>query len=165
METNEKRIVVLKRIIGDMQLKDFANRYDIDPSYLSQVLNGHRNLGERAARNMETKISLLPGTLENPIVDPDGSSVVTSSDHMPRAAVANEAAQFAEIATPRSREILLKIANAAAQGRLSDSDIELLDQIASRFETVASKQPALASARSHKRLRERLANDDSLPKA
>lgn len=162
MDTNAKRIVVLRRIIGDMLLKDFANRFDIDPSYLSQILNGHRNLGERAARNMETKIDLVPGTLENPVVDDSESS---SLRDQVAEAVERRADQLSAIATPRSREILLKIVNAAAQGRLSDADIELLDKIASRFESGNSESLALTSSLGHKRLRERLAKDDPLSKA
>jgi transcriptional regulator with XRE-family HTH domain len=162
METNEKRIVVLRRIIGDMQLKDFANRFDIDPSYLSQILNGHRNLGERAARNMEAKIDLVPGTLENPVLDSVESLGV--ADNV-AASVERKADQLSAIATPRSREILLKIVNAAAQGRLSDADIELLDKIASRFESGTYESSALTSTAGHKRLRERLAKDDPLSKA
>lgn len=46
--------------------KDFANQHGLDASYLSQILNGHRNLGEKAAANLEEKIGLPSGSLVNP---------------------------------------------------------------------------------------------------
>lgn len=42
----------------------FARRYGLDASYISQILSGHRSFGEKSARNMETKIGLPPGTLD-----------------------------------------------------------------------------------------------------
>ncbi len=46
--------------------KDFANQHGLDASYLSQILNGHRNLGEKAAANLEEKIGLAAGSLVSP---------------------------------------------------------------------------------------------------
>lgn len=66
MDIYQSRIATLKALIGESSLKDFADRHDLDASYLSQILNGHRNMGERAAANMETKLALLPGTLTSP---------------------------------------------------------------------------------------------------
>lgn len=43
---------------------EFARTYGLDPSYLSQILNGHRGFGEKAARKMETQIGLQPGALD-----------------------------------------------------------------------------------------------------
>lgn len=66
MDIYQSRIATLRALIGDSSLKDFADRHDLDPSYLSQILNGHRNMGERAAANLEKKLSLLPGFLTAP---------------------------------------------------------------------------------------------------
>ncbi len=52
--------------MGDLTQKDFANRHSLDASYLSQLLNGHRNLGEKAAASLEQKIGLAPGSLVTP---------------------------------------------------------------------------------------------------
>ncbi|MGF6695193.1 SOS-response transcriptional repressor LexA [Metapseudomonas resinovorans] len=60
------RVEALKALIGGAPLKEFADRHDLDSSYLSQILNGHRNLGEKAAKNMEEKIGCAPGTLVAP---------------------------------------------------------------------------------------------------
>lgn len=63
MDIYETRVKHLREIIGENQLKDFAAAFDLDPSYLSQLLNGHRRLGERAAGTIERKLDLTPGTL------------------------------------------------------------------------------------------------------
>lgn len=60
------RIAALKELIGTSTLKEFADQHDLDPSYLSQILNGHRNLGEKAAKKMEEKIGCHPGYLVSP---------------------------------------------------------------------------------------------------
>ena len=66
MDINQLRIDALRRLIGDQKTKDFADHYDLDASYLSQMLNGHRPMGEKAARNLEAKIGLLAGALVAP---------------------------------------------------------------------------------------------------
>lgn len=43
----------------------FARKHDLDPNYLSQLLNGHRNMGEKAARELEQKVGLAPMTLDS----------------------------------------------------------------------------------------------------
>lgn len=63
MDIYETRIKNLREIIGDNQLKDFADAFELDPSYLSQLLNGHRRMGERAAMSLENKLGLMAGTL------------------------------------------------------------------------------------------------------
>ena len=69
MEMKERRKRTLARLIGDMRTKDFAEQYDLDASYLSQILNGHRGMGEKAARTMEIKIGLPEGTFLHPSVE------------------------------------------------------------------------------------------------
>lgn len=66
MDTNKLRVKALKRLMGDLSQADFAEMYDLNASYLSQILGGHRSFGERAAVNMEKKIGVRPGTLSRP---------------------------------------------------------------------------------------------------
>ncbi len=57
MNINALRLAALRREIGHFPtLAAFARRYQLDATYLSQLLNGHRNLGEKAARNLEAKL-------------------------------------------------------------------------------------------------------------
>jgi len=62
------RIQVLRDLMGEKTQKEFADQYNLDASYLSQLLNGHRSLGEKAAANLEAKIGLAEGTLTTPSV-------------------------------------------------------------------------------------------------
>lgn len=66
MDIYQKRIAALNTLLGGLTKKDFADRHDLDASYLSQILSGHRNLGERAAATMEKKIGVPAGTLVSP---------------------------------------------------------------------------------------------------
>lgn len=66
MDINELRIKALRRVMGRTSQKDFANEYGLDASYLSQLLNGHRKLGEKAAATLEGKIGLVSGALVSP---------------------------------------------------------------------------------------------------
>jgi transcriptional regulator with XRE-family HTH domain len=66
MDTNKLRVDALKAVMAGASQKDFANQHGLDASYLSQILNGHRNLGEKAAMTLEQKIGLTAGTLVAP---------------------------------------------------------------------------------------------------
>lgn len=76
-----------------------------------------------------------------------------------RAPYSSEISRLAMLASPRSREVLLRIAQAADQGRLTEEDIDLLDRIASRFEG-ANKTPLPDNKGSHSRLRDKLKSHD-----
>ncbi len=75
MEITQLRIKALRRLMGQASQKDFANDHGLDASYLSQLLNGHRKLGEKAAATLETKIGLAPGTLVSPAAEPDAQGI------------------------------------------------------------------------------------------
>lgn len=63
MDLQEARISALSKLIGAEQIKDFAQRYGLNASYLSQLLNGHRELGEKSALSLEERIGLPPLSL------------------------------------------------------------------------------------------------------
>ncbi|WP_367863719.1 XRE family transcriptional regulator [Pseudomonas guariconensis] len=66
MDINKLRVAALKAVMAGASQKEFADQYGLDASYLSQILNGHRNLGEKAALKLEEKIGLDSGTLVSP---------------------------------------------------------------------------------------------------
>ncbi|WP_244165671.1 LexA family transcriptional regulator [Metapseudomonas otitidis] len=70
---NQLRVDALIQVMAGHSQADFAEMYDLNPSYLSQILSGHRSFGERAASNMEKKIGLEPGTLSRPPLPTEGS--------------------------------------------------------------------------------------------
>lgn len=43
---------------------DFARKFNLDASYISQVLNRHRGFGEKAARTFEEKAGMIRGELD-----------------------------------------------------------------------------------------------------
>jgi len=66
MDIKQLRVDALRRIIGDTTQRDFAEKHDLDASYLSQILTGHRKLGDKAAKNLEEKIGLRSNELVMP---------------------------------------------------------------------------------------------------
>lgn len=66
MDINKLRIAALVDLIGDQKASKFALEHDIDASYISQIINGHRPMGDKAAKTLEQKIGLAPGTLVMP---------------------------------------------------------------------------------------------------
>ena len=68
MDIYETRRAKLIALIGKKERGDiiaFANAHGLNESYLSQILNKHRRLGERAARNLEKQIGLPPFGLDS----------------------------------------------------------------------------------------------------
>lgn len=66
MEDTNPRVGKLRELVRSAgKIADFARNYSqegadkpIDPTYISQLLNGHRNFGEKAARNLERRAGL-----------------------------------------------------------------------------------------------------------
>lgn len=64
MDIFETRQNVLRDLIGENTLKDFAGAFGtVDASYLSQILNGHRRLGEKAALTLAMRLGIAPRVL------------------------------------------------------------------------------------------------------
>lgn len=76
MTTENKRLLLLKQLCSGMTQTDLAKKAGINTSYLSQLLNGRRAIGERAAKNLEVKLGLRPGML----VNPQSSDLVVTQD-------------------------------------------------------------------------------------
>lgn len=138
MDIKTLRVDALRRVIGPLSQKDFADQHDLDASYLSQILNGHRSLGEKAALNLEQKIGLTPGVLVNP--NGYGPALIEGEYNVVReAASAYQALQ--DKATPRAVAVIEKLARAAAKGRLKESDLILLEGIAALLEKANAEKP------------------------
>lgn len=62
IEDQKIRVAKLKGLIGEQSIAAFCRKFEkIDPNYISQILNGHRSFGEKAARTMEGKLGLPLG--------------------------------------------------------------------------------------------------------
>lgn len=130
MDIKALRVRALRRLIGQSQLKDFANEHDLDPSYLSQILNGHRGMGEKAAATMADKIGVHRDLLVNPAPEPSGDELVVQVGQQNTAAIAEKSVA----GTSKSTPVLLKLISAAiADGTLTASDTEELRRLAIHF--------------------------------
>ncbi|MCM1500667.1 MAG: hypothetical protein NC124_19570 [Clostridium sp.] len=63
----EKRVDKLRELVEKAGgIAPFVRQYKgIDPTYISQLLNRHRNFGERSARNMELKMGMQQGWFDD----------------------------------------------------------------------------------------------------
>lgn len=65
MDIREIRRLELKRLVSQFETTAaFARAHDLDPTYISQLLNGHRRMGEKAARKIEAAVGLAPFALD-----------------------------------------------------------------------------------------------------
>lgn len=112
MDIREIRRLNLNRLIGSPgergRISDFSQKYNFDHTYVSQVLNGHKKMGEKSARKMESAMGLPPGTLDVP---PDSTAEPMDE---------NEIALLAAFRSVKSQEVkagFLRILQAAADSR------------------------------------------------
>lgn len=126
MNITELRKAALARLIGGKKNKEFADMYELDASYISQILNGHRPMGEKAARNLEVKIGLKAGTLVSPAIDAPNLVDMES-------AAASTARSLLSQATPRTQKLLQEIISSAEQGQLTEADAQLLHEMYKRI--------------------------------
>jgi hypothetical protein len=68
MDIYGKRRRSLKAIVGSHHgaIADFARKHDIDAGFMSQLLSGHRIIGEKVARKLEGQLNLSSGSLDEP---------------------------------------------------------------------------------------------------
>lgn len=84
MDPRDIRRLALKLLIEQAgSTAEFARRHDLDATYLSQLVNGHRNMGERSARNIEAKAGLPAYWLDQlqnaGLTDENGNATIPES--------------------------------------------------------------------------------------
>lgn len=60
------RTAILKKVIGSRNIRQFCEDHNLNPSYISQIFNGTKTLGDAAAMKMEDNIGLPAGALSAP---------------------------------------------------------------------------------------------------
>lgn len=69
MDIYELRKSNLRQLIGNTEehgaVAAFAKKHNLDPTYVRQILNNHRKMGEKAARKFEETLDLKRGTLDH----------------------------------------------------------------------------------------------------
>jgi transcriptional regulator with XRE-family HTH domain len=142
--------------LSGLNKSQFAAKCCRDASQFSQIYNGHRELGTTQARELEKILSLpygyldVPHTLESLSNDKVRQIEETAANY-------TTSSPFESIDSPRSAIILEKLVNSAAQGILTEDDLEFLDQMATRLAVKSGNEGNAA----HNRLRNKLQNDDS----
>ncbi|WP_312536285.1 LexA family protein [Acinetobacter variabilis] len=61
----------------------FCEHYDLNPSYISQLVKGHGSFGERAARNLEKKVGWELGSLDKESTEIQATEVAPVSNVRP----------------------------------------------------------------------------------
>ncbi|WP_417312394.1 hypothetical protein [Ectopseudomonas khazarica] len=142
MDTNSQRIAALRALIGDAPLKEFAEAHDLDASYLSQLLNGHRRLGEKAAAKMEAQIGLPAGHLLFPSgTEGEGQSrseadqpLKTIRAPSPEEAMLQKLREAHQKASPTSQKVLSRLIAAAKNHSVSDDAWKLIGNLLTELE-------------------------------
>lgn len=69
-------VIEIKGLKSDVA---FCEHFDLNPSHISQLVNGHGSFGERAARNLEKKVGWEEGLLDKePLAESDAMSSTKS---------------------------------------------------------------------------------------
>lgn len=117
-----------------------------------------RDFSPRLADEIEGFASHIKPKGEVALPDRNNVLMTCAQCHRQLGEQPNPLVDLAALATPRSRAALLHIATAAREGRLTDADLVLLEQIAQRFERTSAEHSEPDG--SNTRLRERLRKDD-----
>lgn len=138
-----------------------ADKLEISQGSVSSYLNGYNALNARVASVIAAMIG-VPVERFSPRLAKEIMEMAQAVQPSATGRIASPAEQaelLAMVASPRSRDILARIAKAAQDGLLTEDDLNLLDQIATRFEG-ANKTPKPHDMTSRKRLRDKLKNND-----
>lgn len=134
-----------RKLKGKITQEEFAYRCGwTTQGAFNQYLNGKTAIGLKALLAMSRVLDVDPEEISPRLaseISKSGTSdfnlsqsrYVPGSDNPP-AAPSSEIDLLLASATPRSRQQLLRIAQAAADGRLSEADIKMLSDIAKRLE-------------------------------
>jgi transcriptional regulator with XRE-family HTH domain len=123
-EIEARRLKVLLTLIGNQSFTSFCAFYDLNPSYVSQLANGHKTIGEGSAKNLEEKLKLTPGTLVNP---PD----LEASDPEQLAALFVEPENGLSLS---ARGFIRKLTLQFQKGLITDKQISILEMTVDQFE-------------------------------
>lgn len=107
MDKNKRRVDLLRTLVsqdgGPAEFSRKRSRIDadkpIDPTYVSQILNGHRSFGEKAAENMCRRAGLPIGYFDQDSIDK--KTVIPNKnnnlEHTTKQILSSEAQEAAEI--------------------------------------------------------------------
>jgi transcriptional regulator with XRE-family HTH domain len=128
-QIEDRRLAILVAIIGGQPLNPFCANYDLNTSYVSQLINGVKTIGERSAKTLEKKLHLVPDTLIHPevvdVTDPEAVSALFDPEH-----------QHLSI---QAQGLLRQLNLYLRAGLLSDEQISILKLTAGQFAQVSTQ--------------------------
>lgn len=79
------RVKILRQLVEQHDsIAQFANLFDLDASYISQLLNGHRTFGEKSAAKIGVKIANNPELFDTYSIDkPTNGQVIEEPSPLP----------------------------------------------------------------------------------
>lgn len=135
MDVKETRRKRLRELIdsryGGKQAA-FAADIERQPDYVSRCLKGTKNIGEDLARIIEKRVRLPLGWLDRDHAE-EGRDT-GGAESAPEVDVLTVLRRMEGRVTPKSKAALLRLEKLAIEGKLSDEDWTVIEQIVSRFE-------------------------------
>lgn len=116
MSITDTRVANIRALIEEMGSQaSFCRRFNLNPTYISQLLNGHRTFGERAARKIEAKLGVPPGWLDR-LQTGEGPMEPPAQEPAPRG-------------SRKAVELADEIMALSSEGKLSDEAVAAIEQL------------------------------------
>ncbi|MES9969046.1 MAG: helix-turn-helix transcriptional regulator [Candidatus Thiodiazotropha sp.] len=120
----------------------FAERADLAPAHVSQLVTERRNMGDEVARRIERNLNLEEGHMDiqhHSQAYPQHRSTgqmnrIADSDATTHQSQMKKLDPVQQRLSGKTRKIILKIERAAIEEKLSDEDWEILERLVDRFE-------------------------------
>ncbi|MGD8911445.1 MAG: hypothetical protein PVJ68_01710 [Candidatus Thiodiazotropha sp.] len=120
----------------------FAEQAGLAPAHVSQMVTDRRQMGDEVARRIERNLNLADGHMDlqhrqsNYETQPPASQQnrIADNDSETLQSLLLKVDQMRQGMSLKTRKVILRIERAAAEGKLSDEDWEMLERLVDRFE-------------------------------
>jgi DNA-binding transcriptional regulator YdaS (Cro superfamily) len=120
----------------------FAEQAGLAPAHVSQMVTDRRQMGDEVARRIEKNLNLTEGYMDlqhgQSIYDTQPATShqkrVADNDSETLQSLLFKVDQMRQGVSAKTRKVILRIERAAAEGKLSDEDWEMLERLVERFE-------------------------------
>lgn len=134
---------LLEQIARFNSQREFSDLAGLAPAHVSQMVTGKRNMGNRVARRIEASFDLPGGYMD--VQHPKEGAIygypekkdvnvaaVSGGDNLETLLMSVH--KMSQQLTPKTREVVAKIEQAALNGRLKDEDWTTLERLLECFE-------------------------------
>lgn len=134
------------RGVGDKTARKIEAKLEWPRGALDHVIGPPGSAGQALPIKHWPTLEEQEHALKNVVLFPDADILGAVAEHQPpaqsrpvRSGDEDFIAELLEGASPRTRDVLLRLAESARTGRLTDADVELLGQIGRRLEGTGTK--------------------------